>query len=271
MDNDYKHTRRRLRERNPRWVAIPFLIVGGVIFLAKLGFYFPDWILQWEMILILVGIFIGAKDGFRNRTWLVLVAIGVFFLADDVIPDLHLGKFILPVIFLGIGFMILTRSKTNKVTVDPIPPSNDNIDDFGVRAETGEAPTETADTKTGPIPDINATENVLDVASIFGNVRKYIMSKNFKGGEIVTIFGGADINLMHADFNHKVVVEAVCLFGGTKLIIPSSWEIKSEVVSIFGGIEDRRQFSSLSVVPEKTLVLQGFCMFGGIEIKSFNR
>jgi len=273
MDNGCRSSRSRSKERNTWWVAIPFLIVGGVLFLDKIGFYFPDWIFQWEMILILVGLFIGLKDGFRNRTWLLLVGIGAFFLADDILPRLDLGRFILPVIFLGIGLLILSRSKPIKQNIDPVPPvPTDNNDDFGVRADTGETfKDSTSEEKTWTAPDINATENSIEVASIFGNVRKNIMSKNFKGGQILTVFGGADINLMHADFNKKVVVEAVNLFGGTKLIIPSSWEIKSEVVSIFGGIEDKRQFSTLSVVPEKTLVLQGFCMFGGIEIKSFNR
>ncbi|WP_336516263.1 LiaF transmembrane domain-containing protein [Pollutibacter soli] len=268
---------RKLKNRqNTGWVAIPFLIVGGVLLMDRIGFYFPDWFFQWEMIVILVGLFIGFKDGFRHGAWLVIVAVGAFFLIDDFIPHLRLGRFILPVIFLGVGFLILTRSKADNTTNENPPPvkNDDNISDYGVRTETDEifpedktAPEEKNRRSAG----IPFTDNILEVVSIFGNVRKNIMSKNFRGGEIVTVFGGADINLIHADFNETTNIEAVNIFGGTKLFIPSSWEVKSEVVSIFGGVEDKRHFSSLSVIPEKTLVLQGFCMFGGIEIKSYNR
>lgn len=275
MDNSYCMNRKHKNRQNSGWIAIPFLIVGGILLLDRIGFYFPDWFFQWEMIVILVGLFIGFKDGFRHGAWLVIVAVGAFFLIDDFIPNLRLGRFILPVIFLGVGFLILTRSKTNKVPDNPPPlKADDNISDYGVRTDMDEifpedktAPEE-KDWSSSGIP---FTDNVLEVVSIFGNVRKNIMSKNFKGGEIVTVFGGADINMIHADFQQSTNIESVNIFGGTKLIIPSSWEVKSEVVSIFGGVEDKRHFSSLSVIPEKTLVLQGFCMFGGIEIKSYNR
>jgi predicted membrane protein len=276
MENNYTK-RGDARQRGKSWlVGIPFLLVGAVLLLDQIGFYFPDWLFQWEMIVILVGIVIGLKDGFKNFTWMIVVGVGVFFLADDFIPNLRLGRFIMPLIFVGIGLSIISSNRRRKAgNPEPVPPVDYN--DYGVRTETDPSFTEN-DTKSSansnePIADENSkyVENILDIASIFGNVKKYVMTKNFRGGEIVTVFGGADINLMHADFNKVVEVEAVNIFGGTKLIIPASWEIRSEVVSIFGGIEDKRQFSSIPVIPEKTLVLKGFCMFGGIEIKSFYR
>ena len=276
MDSQY-NTQRNPRPKGKSWlVGIPFLLVGAVLLLDQIGFYLPDWLFQWEMIVILVGIIIGLRDGFKNFTWMIVVGVGVFFLADDFIPNLHLGRFILPLIFVGIGLSIISSNRRKNIsTPDPIPPADTN--DYGVRTEADtvftdqSAGTERNTAEPGAYDNSKYVENVLDIASVFGNVKKYVMTKNFRGGEIVTVFGGADVNLMHADFNKIVEVEAVNIFGGTKLIIPASWEIRSEVVSIFGGIEDKRQFSSIPVIPEKTLVLKGFCMFGGIEIKSFYR
>ncbi len=276
MDNNY-NTPGTTRHRGKSWlVGIPFLIVGAVLLLDQIGFYLPDWLFQWEMIVILVGIVIGLKDGFKNFTWLIVVGVGVFFLADDIIPNLRLGRFILPLIFLGIGLSIIASNRKKYATTpDPAPPTD--FSEYGVRTEAenviAEPGVKPADNTAEYSADENSkyVENVLDIASVFGNVKKYVMTKNFRGGEIVTVFGGADINLMHADFHKVVELEAVNIFGGTRLVIPASWEIRSEVVSIFGGIEDKRQFSSIPVIPEKTLVLKGFCMFGGIEIKSFYR
>lgn len=276
MENNYtKHN--DARRRGKSWlVGIPFLLIGAVLLLDQIGFYLPDWLFQWEMIVILVGIVIGLKDGFKNFTWLIVVGVGIFFLADDFIPNLRLGRFIMPLIFVGIGLSIISSNRRKQARdPEPIPPVDNN--DYGVRTAPGttyqEADMKSTPNESEPVTDDNSkyVENVLDIASVFGNVKKYVMTKNFRGGEIVTVFGGADVNLMHADFNKIVEVEAVNIFGGTKLIIPASWEIRSEVVSIFGGIEDKRQFSSIPVIPEKTLVLKGFCMFGGIEIKSFYR
>jgi hypothetical protein len=68
---------------------------------------------------------------------------------------------------------------------------------------------------------------------------------------------------------NNATIEVTTIFGGTKLIIPSNWEIKSEAVMIFGGIEDKRRMQTITGPPEKTLLLKGTVLFGGIEIKSY--
>jgi hypothetical protein len=57
--------------------------------------------------------------------------------------------------------------------------------------------------------------------------------------------------------------------GGTKLLLPTHWDIKSEMVAFFGGIEDKRQLVSGSTDPQKVLVLKGTSICGGIEIRNF--
>jgi hypothetical protein len=41
------------------------------------------------------------------------------------------------------------------------------------------------------------------------------------------------------------------------------------MVAIFGGVDDKRQISGVKLDPNKVLILDGTCMFGGIEIKSY--
>jgi len=104
--------------------------------------------------------------------------------------------------------------------------------------------------------------------TIFSSVKKKVFSKNFKGGDVVSIFGGAEINLSQADFNGTIAIEVVQIFGGTKLIIPPHWQIRSEMVAIFGGIEDKRP-PQMHYDEDKVVVLNGTTFFGGIEIKSY--
>ncbi len=114
-------------------------------------------------------------------------------------------------------------------------------------------------------------EDRIETVSVFGGVKKNIISKNFKGGEITCVFGGAEINLMQADINGKAVLELTQVFGGTKLIVPAHWEIQNhEMVAVLGGIDDKRQLQKESVKDSsKTLILKGTCLFGGIEINSY--
>ena len=104
---------------------------------------------------------------------------------------------------------------------------------------------------------------------IFGGTKKNVLSKDFKGGDVVNVFGGTELNLTQADIKGTAVLELTTIFGGTKLIVPSNWSIKSEAVTIFGGIEDKRQLPATQEAPEKLLLLRGTVLFGGIDIKSF--
>ena len=77
------------------------------------------------------------------------------------------------------------------------------------------------------------------------------------------------MNLSQADIKGRVELEITTIFGGTKLIVPANWEVKSEAVTIFGGLEDKRSIQPGDPTQEKILVLRGTVLFGGIEIKSF--
>jgi len=85
----------------------------------------------------------------------------------------------------------------------------------------------------------------------------------------MTIFmGGAELNLAQADINGTVTLDITQVMGGTKLIVPPHWEIRSNLTSVFGSIEDKRQQDKVAN-PDKVLVLDGTSIFGGIEIRNY--
>ena len=89
MDNYTEQQKRRYKkEGSSSWVGIVFLAVGGLLLFRMAGFEFADWLFRWEFILIAIGLVIGAREGFRNLTWIILVGIGSFFLLDDLFPEL---------------------------------------------------------------------------------------------------------------------------------------------------------------------------------------
>ena len=245
--------------RNSRIGSGLILLAAGLLLLAsKLGAPIPGWIFTWPMILILVGIISGVKNNFQNPGAFILIILGFIFLIDQSFPFWELRKFTLPFILIGIGIVFVLRphrmrgrfmsSCSSSKNTSASLPSNTDGSSF-----TGD--------------DIASEE--IDLHAVFGGVKKKIVSKNFKGGRIVSFMGGADISLMQADIQQPVIIEIHNLFAGTKIIIPSNWYLKNEISAIFGGVEDKRPLQSASPDENKVLILRGSCVFGGIDISAY--
>ncbi len=245
FENRKMQTTQRPETKGRILAGLVVLLIGSLLLAQKMGAYFPNWLFSWQMIIIAIGIFVGAKQNFRMGGWLIPIFIGGIFLFDRFLPDLNLRPYFFPIILIIIGtVMILTpRGKRMRKSWS----SNQVV--------TGEG--------------VDSIDEVMESVVVFGGVKKNVISKSFKGGESVTIFGGSEINLMQADIQGKVKLEIVQIFGGTKLIIPANWQIHSEIVSIFGDIQDTRVSSKESLDSNKILVIEGFSMLGGISVKSF--
>src|SRR5579863_90457 len=109
-----------------------------------------------------------------------------------------------------------------------------------------------------------SSEDYIDSTAFFGGVHKKIVSKNFKGGDVVTIMGGTEIDLSQADFTGTVRLDVVQIMGATKIIVPAHWEVRTDVTAIFAGFEDKRQQPTVNN-PDKILLIDGTSLFGGIE------
>ena len=253
---------------NNRWTGLLFLLIGGVLLLRQTGYPFPEWLFTWQMILIVVGLFIGARHGFKDYSWMIMVVVGLVFLSDDIWPGVRLRQYAVPIIIITLGLLFilsprrmcgghgrfrkhLPRINEPSLSNMPMPPFPNN------------------DPMMSTSSDYDITqETELDIVSIFAGVKKRVLSKQFKGGDIVCVFGGAEINLTNSDFASPVVLDVTMIFGGTKLVIPANWELRSEVAAIFGGIDDKRPQPD-NTIPEKTIILKGTLLFGGIEVNSF--
>ena len=125
-----------------------------------------------------------------------------------------------------------------------------------------------------PDPVINpeetySKEDFVNATSVFGGTKRNVISKNFKGGDLLSIFGGTELDLTKADITGTATLELITMFGGTKLIIPSNWTVKSQAAVIFGSIEDKRSVIPTTDGTEKVLLLKGTVMFGGVDIKNY--
>ncbi len=80
----------------------------------------------------------------------------------------------------------------------------------------------------------------IDDVSIFGGGTKIISSSNFQGGNITAIFGGSEINLINCQLAEgDNVLDVLCVFGGTTIILPKEWNVVINVTSILGGFSNK--------------------------------
>ena len=249
--------------RSGRVMAGLLLVVIGVVLLAyKMNVVFlPRWLFSWQMIPILIGLFIGFKHSFRNPGWILPVALGVIFLIDEYVPGLSFRNYLWPIVVIVIGLWVMLKPKRDYrprfVSGLPTMPPRGVVSN-----ETTTENTYAGDAAASGDDYINST-------AIFGGVKRNILSKNFKGGEIVSVFGGNELNLSQADIQHPVVLDTTQIFGGTSLVIPPHWEVRNEVVAILGGVSDKRMMLPGGYDPNKVLVIKGTALFGGLDIKSY--
>ena len=230
------------------WAGGLILAIGSILLLDRMDFlYFPHWLFTWKTLLIAIGLVLGVSKKFEGIGWLVLILIGTFFMIDD-IPGFpyDVDRYAFPVGIIVVGAFIVGRALWG--------PSRE-----ARKTLTGD----------GLVTLDEGGEDYFDITAIFGGAKRKVFSKNFKGGDATCIFGGTDLDLTQADIQGTVVIDVVQMFGGVKLIVPANWEIKSDIVAILGGFDDKRN-TPQGPPSGKKLVITGFVMFGGVEIKSYN-
>ena len=229
--------------------GIAIIVVGLLWLLKETGVVIPYWVFSWKTLMIGIGLVIGLNSNFQKPASYILIILGSAFLLEDVlILPFNLEDYFWPIMLIIIGLVVI------------IKPGRRGYMDMG--RKTG------GDYVTGEKRSVQS-ENKLDIVSVFTEQKKKILSKGFLGGEIVTIFGGGEIDLTQSDIDGQADLEAFVIFGSLKLIVPPNWEVRTNVVNILGSATDKRS-SQVQVIPEdKVFVVTGTVIFGAIDVRSY--
>ena len=274
-NTEHEETWKRIEKEHKRGKIMSgiLVVIAGSLFLAKeLGADIPQWVFTWKMALIALGLIIGAKNYFRQTGWIIFILVGGAFLIGDINPEISIKPFLWPVLIILIGIAMIFK-----------PHRKHHHRHWGKfhRRKYGRAYERNYHKyyteKYGHhnyrdcyAEETSSTDDTIDFTTFMGSVKKNILSKNFKGGEVSNVFGGTELNLSQADIETTATLDLTNVFGGTRLIVPANWEIKSELVSVMGSIEDKRPMqSNVNSEAEKILILRGNTFMGGIEIKNY--
>ena len=235
-------------------IGIILVVLGGLFLLDSMNvidFNVARVIFSFPAILIILGIVLLLNTTKRLLGVMILI-VGMFFMVPRIFPFVYYdGHIVFPVLLIVFGIYIILRRRTYRTPEGEYKHSQDEH------------------TKHYKGYDQINSDRVDDV-SIFGGGHKIIISDNFKGGNITNIFGGSEIDLKDCKLAPGVnVIDFVAVFGGSNIIVPSDWKILIDVLPVFGGFSNKvRRDPNAVIDPDKTLLIKGFVLFGGGEVRS---
>lgn len=224
-----------------------WIIAMGAIFLAgNLGLIDSRHVLRllWPLLLVLVGSGMVAQHKGRraNRWGWVFITVGLWLFADKIgWVDIDFWQIAFPIALLALGGMLVWRA----FNVPPDLPGRDASAD-------------------GPADD--RAEFVRSFAVLSGTELRPV-SRPFRGADLSAVMAGIKLDLTDARMDgDTAAIEIFAFWGGIEIYVPPDWTVTSRVATLMGGFIDKRR--PTSTVPTRTLVISGFVVMSGIEVKN---
>lgn len=221
-------------------VGVALMVLGALWTLDNLGIIADaDRIIRWWPVLPLAfGIMKLTGFGTDKQApfgVFLIVAGGLFLLGELDVADVNFS-IIWPLFFIFLGVHLTMRALRGA------PPP-------------------------GPAGEVDSGEYVRSFA-VMGAITRRNDSPSFRGGELSAVMGGVDLDLDRArPADGRAVIDVFAVWGGIEIRVPDDWRVEIEATPVMAGIESNARLAP-GVEPVGTLVIRGFVMMGGVEIKN---
>lgn len=220
------------------WIGGGIVVVGTALLLDNLGIIdnAGQVLSLWPIVLIGVGVgdLFQARGSGRATRGTLLTAFGVLFLLNNLdVVNFRVWS-LWPLFLIMFGFQMLTSRRKRA----------------GASAEAGA---------------VSRSDAEFDDFAFLGGVKRAYGTSQFRGGSATAFMGGVELDLRRASMEgDRATVNVFAMMGGVSIRVPEDWAIRSEVVAILGGVDDKTRPPA---EPKSTLVLTGTALMGGVEIK----
>jgi predicted membrane protein len=231
----------------PRLVlGLAIALFGVVLVLDRLNLAIASQVLRfWPAVIIAIGalLFVQSRRVGGGANGIVVMGIGGWLLLNSLgVVQVRFWELFWPLVLIAIGTALVMQT-------------------LGRRS----------------IGTAEESDDTLSIFAVLSGVKRASGAARFRGGEVTVFMGGGQIDLRQATIprGEEAVINIVAVIGGLEIAVPASWTIATPLVPVMGGVEDKR----LPALPEAVgitagnlapprLVLRGFVMMGGVQIKN---
>lgn len=116
----------------------------------------------------------------------------------------------------------------------------------------------------GPRPA--SPDDRVEAVVVFGGREIRSGARPFRGGSVMAIFGGVELDLTGAQLAQDAVLDVIGVFGGADVVVPPGWRVRMNGPAIFGGYGNETEGLP---VPDgaPTLDIRALVLFGGVDVK----
>lgn len=217
------------------------LVLLGIIWglnatgVTNIDIFFDGW---WTLFIIVPSAIslVNPKNNGKVSSVICLV-IGIFLLLGslDVFEFDILWEILLPVIVVIIGLSLIFGNKAKTTVKEKI----ENTD----------------------------FSNVEVITATFGEQNINKAGEKFEKANLDAVFGSIKLDLKDADLKNETFIKASAIFAGITILVPKDVEVKIKSTPIFGGVTNECLDEKTNKNAKKTIYVDGFALFGGIEIK----
>ncbi len=268
-------------------VGLTIALVGVALTLDRLGIDQAGRLLRfWPVPLMLVGglMFVQAQDSRDRFRGAIFAGIGTWLLLNTQgLLSVRIWDLFWPVVLILVGVSLVLQTGRRgsrgarwrrRSRFDPTRFQSGTTEDETQKSDGGPWSGAASDPSASRFMDDSSDR--ISMFSVMSGVKRSNNSPHFRGGEITAFMGGGKLDLRLATIppGEEAIIDIVAIMGGVEMWVPSHWEISTPILPFMGGVEDNRlpplavdASGARRTGPAPRLVLRGFVMMGGVQIK----
>jgi len=222
-------------------IGLIIVAIGTILLVGNLGWLDARYLLRtvWPLALVAAGVaMLRDSTNRKGRPWAwVFITVGLWIFADKIgWVQFNIWELIVPGILLFVGGTLVLRAVNDPANKKQLASADDSAE--FVRSF--------------------AFMSYCDLHPV---------SRPFRGGDLNAVMGGIKLDLRDVRMeSDRAVLDVFAFWGGIEIRVPPDWVVSSTVTTIIGGLVDSRRPST--IIPSKTLVVRGFNIMSGIEVKN---
>jgi len=229
------------------------LAAGAVLLLKSLGVVIDIDVLKfWPLLVIVAGLSCVIDSKGKRNIWsgLVFTTIGVLFLLNNLGQIKFWFDDLWPILIILIGIEVIRHSLFRS--------SKKHSNCCGKDGEFKFFLTKANDQKID--------SDFFDISAFMGSVETTYDQKDFKGGRVSGVLGGAKIDLRDAEMAGDTAEIYISTFmAGVEIYVPKEWKVTVDASAFLAAFEDKTKTTDNV---QKELIVKGSAFMSGIDIKN---